>query len=312
MKFWQLSDEDDKREETSILIPETPYIKTFLRTVIKSLTDDLDVDKDIVAKVASGPLSHLLVKEEVVADLDEELVDAVTDLAERELNNNNNNQDDDEVEEVDANEDNVDLKQKRKIVDEEEEEVLKMKKRKTRVLKPKSGPNDPRKCKQCRNSLEDDFEDHICVRNFECGECGKRFITKQDLNVHALIHSNLKPHECGRCNQSFRHIQTLRRHEFAVHSTGAGKKRFKCEECDKSFSLRQGLVRHVKTLHDAKSEKVICPVCGIPFGNSANLRKHSRLKHENEANFVCEKCGEKFIQRYYMERHKQYCNKMYD
>ncbi len=53
------------------VIPETPFAKTFLRSVIALLRSDLDIGEETTAEVARS-LGHLMVKDEVA--LGEEVV----------------------------------------------------------------------------------------------------------------------------------------------------------------------------------------------------------------------------------------------
>ena len=65
--MWQLSSSEEEREELSLLIPETPFARPFLRSIVSLLSTDLDVGEATAAEVASA-MGHLLVKSEDCGD----------------------------------------------------------------------------------------------------------------------------------------------------------------------------------------------------------------------------------------------------
>ncbi len=66
VKLWQHSSSSnggEDREEFNLVIPETAFARTFLRSVLSLLSTDLDVDRETAAEVAKQ-LAHFLIKKE--------------------------------------------------------------------------------------------------------------------------------------------------------------------------------------------------------------------------------------------------------
>jgi KRAB domain-containing zinc finger protein len=66
-----------------------------------------------------------------------------------------------------------------------------------------------------------------------------------------------------------------------------------CEVCGRLVGLA-GIGRHMLT-HDTLNRNK-CPECGIVCSNGFNLRRHLK-RHTDDRPFVCELCGERFIQK---------------
>ena len=84
---------------------------------------------------------------------------------------------------------------------------------------------------------------YVDVRNEECHKCQKKFRTKKDLRVHAIIHTNLKPFSCEDCGASFNNTGTLHRHKRTViHQKEA---RYFCDKCPFRTDSKQKLESHM-------------------------------------------------------------------
>lgn len=63
------------------------------------------------------------------------------------------------------------------------------------------------------------------VRSYSCRECNSKFISRNTLNAHMLIHNGVKKHLCDYCGKSF-----LSRGQLQVHERcHTGERPFKCD-----------------------------------------------------------------------------------
>lgn len=110
------------------------------------------------------------------------------------------------------------------------------------------------------------------IRSYSCRECESKFISRNTLNAHMLIHSGEKKHLCDFCGKSF-----LSRGQLQVHERcHTGEKPFKCDVCDKAFSHRESLVTHSSVHTGVKP--YVCEFCDSRFSCIGNLIKHRRAR----------------------------------
>uniref|UniRef100_A0A3B4BDQ2 C2H2-type domain-containing protein n=1 Tax=Periophthalmus magnuspinnatus TaxID=409849 RepID=A0A3B4BDQ2_9GOBI len=86
----------------------------------------------------------------------------------------------------------------------------------------------------------------MVVKPHRCPECGKRFLRKDHLQGHMIIHTGERPHKCSFCEKTFirqNHLKThLRNH--------TGERPYSCPFfCGKSFAQISTLSRHQKHIH---------------------------------------------------------------
>lgn len=139
------------------------------------------------------------------------------------------------------------------------------------------------------------------VKPHRCPECGKRFLRKDHLQGHMIIHTGERPHKCSYCDKTFirqNHLKThLRNHtgerpyscpfcnrgfttkalltpHMRIHT---GDRPFRCSMCDKGFIQRSHLKAHVKT--HSREKTFTCLICQQVFYKRGDLMVHSRLVH---------------------------------
>lgn len=113
---------------------------------------------------------------------------------------------------------------------------------------------------------------------WECEECGKKFIHRSGLISHATVHTGDRPFLCLQCGKCFRTKGMLKQHQ-TVHQTETP---FSCGCCDKQFKTAKFLKNHMQAVHDDAAsvgdsikplDKLQCPLCAAKFGTDYDALK---------------------------------------
>lgn len=154
-----------------------------------------------------------------------------------------------------------------------------------------------------RESVDEGKED----KQFECGECRKRFKRKGYLTQHVKdIHSLETPFECDTCGAKFKRKSALKTHNERVHlglrQSQAEKDAMKvqCDICQTALSCKSALATHVKMRHLGRTFD--CKQCSKRLKSKSLLRHHVQVVHEGKSNkrekrFACEQCTGVFTAR---------------
>ncbi|CAH0383804.1 unnamed protein product [Bemisia tabaci] len=168
-------------------------------------------------------------------------------------------------------------------------------------------------CRKCRKyfSCPDSLQKHMKSvhgrtrpagpeRTFECGECGKSYLSRDYLKVHLARHrqwANTASRVCGVCRASFADSYSFSRHMRWAHRPApkplSSTLRPSCEGCGSSFSKSSCLTKHLKRpgIRDFTVTKAgrKCDVCGRVFSREAFLKCHlvSRFRSDGK---VCRLC----------------------
>ena len=318
IKLWQLRD-GEGRDEYSIVVPETAFVKTFLRSLTASLTRDLDLPKETVAAICGGELAKFLVKEEsITLDVEGE------EEEEEDLQGPQDEGDDcesgagsgtdkdsdfscpyDEEEEDSGSESSwssseVAAEDGREGDEESEMAMGEERCRDQTAQKRSTGgaavavdhdkENRERK-KRARRRREPDGNDNKDGGVFPCSSegCGRIFNTHLGVIRHfKRCHRDLYCAVCKEC-----------------HANAGAKedhlclKPHCCSECGRRFGHAHELKDHQLIHADALPHK--CPVCQKAFRQLSTMRRHAQ--QHGEPRHVCHVCDKKFLLKQYLVRH---------
>ncbi|XP_055632911.1 uncharacterized protein LOC129773335 [Toxorhynchites rutilus septentrionalis] len=141
------------------------------------------------------------------------------------------------------------------------------------------------------------------VKQFQCDQCGKEFLTESQLADHKESHdkdsSGRKKQltKCCACPQQFESEELLRKHADEIHllesqsSTNDIEKKFICDICHRRYKTKRTLLEH-KTRPYLK-EQNMCTQCGKMFREKRFLIDHERC-HQGDRPLVCPVCSKTF------------------
>jgi KRAB domain-containing zinc finger protein len=74
--------------------------------------------------------------------------------------------------------------------------------------------------------------------------------------------------------------------------------------CKKNFTAKSSVLMHKRVVHE-KVRKYRCEQCGSSFGNSTDLKRHSKV-HTGERPYACTECAMKFSEMASLRVHYRY------
>ncbi|KAM4724945.1 uncharacterized protein FYW61_013220 [Anableps anableps] len=110
-----------------------------------------------------------------------------------------------------------------------------------------------------------------------CSQCGERFPTSEELNVHLRLHSRGKLFSCSVCSTRCSDKDSLIQH-MRLHTR---QTQFTCHVCGKDFAWRRHLTKHME-VHRKRKKVFRCRVCGAEFCTYYLLSKHKAVHQTSE------------------------------
>ncbi|XP_045165825.1 oocyte zinc finger protein XlCOF8.4-like [Mercenaria mercenaria] len=111
-----------------------------------------------------------------------------------------------------------------------------------------------------------------------CGSCGKYFMSRQQLNQHMLVHTDVRKYKCTYCQRTFKQPSHLHQH----HRIHTGEKPYKCPMpgCFRAFPQQSNLNHHLRN-HDkpAPPPENTCSLCMRVYASETVLRSHISKIH---------------------------------
>ena len=150
----------------------------------------------------------------------------------------------------------------------------------------------PCECVVCGVELINNMDniDHKCEqdRKHQCKICKKRFKRRTHLDIHARIHSGVKPHPCEYCEQRFP-TKTAYRVHLRKHTN---ERPFVCPHkgCFADFKQKMHMLRHQRT--HTGSKPFSCPICKRAFAQKSSCIRHVRAIHEAVENPITNKSSD--------------------
>lgn len=156
------------------------------------------------------------------------------------------------------------------------------------VKLPEHKPGSPINCEKChteypsRNSLQSH----------------RPFCTGENRGKH-LSGPNPK---CSYCEKPYRNWSLVRRHEQMVHEH---KINFTCEICGFGTYSKKTFELHKIKAHYGNPKPFVCDLCTTRnrFSSKQSILYHMRIRHLNEAKYMCDTCSRKFICKSNLEIH---------
>jgi len=136
-------------------------------------------------------------------------------------------------------------------------------------------------CQECgkRFVSQDNLKVHISIFHKKgevltgCDHCASNFTTQEQLNRHIMKNHKEMTFCCKDCDMFFLTMTRLDRHMINNHSANL----FQCNDCQVTFSTENKVKAHKKMVHSGLRHA--CPICGSTFSNKGGLIRHAKSAH---------------------------------
>lgn len=114
---------------------------------------------------------------------------------------------------------------------------------------------------------------------YACETCGKRCVSKSDLQIHNRSHTNERPYSCPICLKRFK-TSANRSSHLDIHDN---EKKHECEVCGEKFQTRPILRKHKKKHDEKYQEECVCKICERKYISKPHLLRHVKASHGSPA-----------------------------
>ncbi|XP_050077122.1 oocyte zinc finger protein XlCOF6-like [Anopheles maculipalpis] len=178
-----------------------------------------------------------------------------------------------------------------------------------------SDVENPLRCMVCFKSFSSKqlLKEHqrTVNRKYACPQCGKRFMTQTNLDIHSKCHKNRETYKCCGCRIDFEQELDLLVHSQEVHRperTTDAQKPFECDTCYRRYPTRKSLATHKRQIRQFQ-----CQLCGAIFMKQLFLKLHLERTHQQEAvetrRRCCGGCKEDFDSAAALREHSERVHK---
>lgn len=143
---------------------------------------------------------------------------------------------------------------------------------------------------------------HTGEARFKCHLCSRKYLLRNNLNIHIRSHTKSSLVKCDHCNKKFSHIKYKKKHEFRC------RKIYECYLCKKkfpSFAILYGT--HMRT--HLGERPYSCAHCQHTFVSIRTHNLHVIAKHLHQYRFQCNACNEIIVVNKDVLKHKKFCMK---
>lgn len=163
------------------------------------------------------------------------------------------------------------------------------------------------KCDHCDEVFvfRHDFRKHCWTLHnigHKCQFCEKQFYQYAHRDKHERTHTGQRPYTCKYCPLTFS-SQTSWKNHIRIHENDLP---FLCSTCGDRFVTKTFLTYHTRDKHPSDSdtqEGYACPLCGMRFAKSYNLRAHKDIHHTKNGPLTCKICQRVFKRRVCLAQH---------
>ncbi|XP_048002018.1 zinc finger protein 431-like [Leguminivora glycinivorella] len=147
-----------------------------------------------------------------------------------------------------------------------------------------------------KRNLEKHIENHSGIKKYSCDTCKKLFRTVNNLKIHTQIHSGTKPYSCDVCKKRFRNKAYIKEH-MQRHTN---IKQYSCDLCEKEFVTMGDLKQH--RVYHTDIRPYSCDVCKKGFLFKSDLKRHTVI-HTTKKPYSCDVCKKGFLFMPDLNRH---------
>lgn len=162
----------------------------------------------------------------------------------------------------------------------------------------------PYKCTTCEKSFKrmSEMNNHMQIHTgvtYTCDMCGLISRNKVSFRTHIRrVHRRDFRHRCEQCGKKF-----MSKYDLEDHKTRHSDKSIVCDDCGNVFLQKSYLVAHKRLMHEVqKMSKYQCDLCNKSFASERNLHSHANLHLQT---FLCAQCGKECATSYGLKLHER-------